>query len=382
MPLGIALLKEVTSGEARVALVPESVKRLAKSFAVRVQAGAGVRAGFSDEEYRRAGAELAADPAGALAGATLVMKIHPPTTEEIALLAEGQAVASLLFPLTQLALVRALAGRKVTALALDQIPRTTLAQMMDVLSSQATIAGYRAVILAAERLPRLFPMMMTAAGTLPPARVLVMGAGVAGLQAIATARRLGAMVEAFDVRKVAKEQVESLGAKFVEVAGDDAQTAGGYATEVGAEYQQQQAALVHERIGKADVVITTALVPGRRAPVLVTAEHVSAMRPGSVLVDLAADQGGNCALSRPGETFVTDGGVSIVAPRNVPGAMPVHASLMWSKNMEKLIAHLTDKDGALKLDTSDEIVRGLLITRGGEVVHEGAAAALAKEVTA
>ncbi|MCI0673604.1 MAG: NAD(P) transhydrogenase subunit alpha, partial [Myxococcaceae bacterium] len=278
---------------------------------------------------------------------------------------------SLLYPLSNKALVSSLAARKVTALATDSIPRTTVAQMMDVLSSQATVAGYRAVLLAAEALPRLFPMLMTAAGTLPPAKVLVLGAGVAGLQAIATARRLGAVVEAFDVRRVVKEQVESLGARFIEVEGaEDAQEASGYAREVSEETRQKQAALIRERIARCDVCITTALVPGRRAPILLTADMVKAMRPGSVVVDMAAEQGGNCELTRPGERVVV-GGVTLVGETNLASQMAVHASLMYSRNMEKLLVHLLGKEGKeLKLDVGDEIARGILATRNGELLKE------------
>jgi NAD(P) transhydrogenase subunit alpha len=265
--------------------------------------------------------------------------------------------------------VKALAARRINALAVDSIPRTTLAQMMDVLSSQATLAGYRAAVLAAEASPKLFPMLMTAAGTLAPAKVLVLGAGVAGLQAIATARRLGAVVEAFDVRKVVKEQVESLGAKFVEVAGgEDAQTAGGYAKEVSEDYKRRQAELLKEHLNKCDACTTTALIPGKRAPILVSKEMLKAMRPGSVLVDLAAEQGGNCELTKPGERVVVDG-VTIVGELNLPSQMAVPASQMYSRNMEKLLSHLLGKEGtALKLTSDDEITRGLVTVRDGQVV--------------
>jgi NAD(P) transhydrogenase subunit alpha len=374
----IAVARESVPGERRVAVVPESVKRwVAKKLEVVVAPGAGAGARASDEAYRAAGATVDAS----LAGADIVVKVQPPTEAEIAALPEGTVLASLLYPLTPpgAKLARALAARKVTALALDAIPRTTLAQMMDVLSSQATVAGYRAVILAAEALPKMFPMLMTAAGTLAPAKVLILGAGVAGLQAIATARRLGAVVEAFDVRKVVKEQVESLGAKFIEVpVEEDAQTASGYAKEVSEEYKRKQAELLDAAMARCDVCITTALIPGRPAPILVTEAMVGKMRDGSVIVDLAAEQGGNCALTRPGERIVTPGGVTIVGERNLPSQVAVHASLMFSKNLEKLVAHITTKEGALKLDAADEIVRGMTITRGGEIVHPGAAEAAAK----
>jgi H+-translocating NAD(P) transhydrogenase subunit alpha len=263
--------------------------------------------------------------------------------------------------------VRALAARKVTAIAVDMIPRTTVAQMMDVLSSQATAAGYEAVLLAAAALPRFFPMLMTAAGTIAPARVLVLGAGVAGLQAIGTARRLGAVVEAFDVRKVVKEQVESLGAKFVDVEVSDAQTAGGYAKELGEDEKRKQAETVARHVAKADVVICTALIPGRRAPILVTADMVKSMHAGSVIVDLAAEQQGNCELTKPGETTV-EHGVTILGPTDLTSRMCVHASQMYSRNMEKLLFHVS-QDGKWKFDFGDEIVAGSVITHEGVVVH-------------
>jgi NAD(P) transhydrogenase subunit alpha len=305
------------------------------------------------------------------------MKVAPPTTDEIAKLPEAAALVSLLYPLFPPdgpKLAKALAVRKVKALALDLIPRTTLAQMMDVLSSQATIAGYRAVILAAEALPKLMPMLMTAAGTLTAARVLVLGAGVAGLQAIATGKRLGAVVEAFDVRKVVKEQVESLGAKFIEVdSAEDAQTASGYAKEVSEEYKKKQATLLEQALGRADVCVTTALIPGKRAPILITRGMVERMHHGAVIVDLAAEQGGNCELTKPGQRVV-ENGVTIIGTLNLPSQMATHASQMFSRNMEKVIGHLV-KDGALKLDRGDEITRGMLVTDGGEIVHERAAEA-------
>jgi NAD(P) transhydrogenase subunit alpha len=355
----IAVAKESAPGEARVALTADVVKRLVgKKLEVVVAAGAGAGAFVSDDEYRAAGAQIAAE---ALPAGDLLVKVQPPSEAEIAALPAGATMASLLyprFPPNGPKLVETLAAQKVTALALDAIPRTTLAQMMDVLSSQATIAGYRAVILASEALPKLFPMLMTAAGTIAPAKVLILGAGVAGLQAIATARRLGAVVEAFDVRKVVKEQVESLGARFIEVdSTEDAQTASGYAKELSDEYKQKQAALLEHAIARADVCITTALIPGQRAPILVTAKMVASMHPGSVIVDLAAEQGGNCEGTQPGKRVVV-GGVSIIGALNLPAQMPTHASQMFARNLEKLIGHIV-KDGALKLDPADEIVRGL-----------------------
>jgi NAD(P) transhydrogenase subunit alpha len=364
----IFVRKESAPGERRVAIVPESIKRLAaKKIDVTVESGAGAASFASDDEYRAAGARVEADLGAALADADAVVQIRPPALDEVARLREGTALVSLLFPLVSLDLVRALAARKISAIATDMIPRTTLAQMMDVLSSQATAAGYEAVLMAAAALPKFFPMLMTAAGTIAPAKVLVLGAGVAGLQAIGTARRLGAVVEAFDVRKVVKEQVESLGAKFVEVETEDAQTAGGYAKELGEEGKKKQAEALARHVAKSDVVICTALIPGRRAPVLVTAEMVRSMRAGSVVVDLAAEQQGNCELTKPGETVV-EHGVTLIGQTDLTSRMCAHASQMYSRNMEKLLLYVT-KDGAWKLDPKDEIVAGSLVTQDGAVVH-------------
>jgi NAD(P) transhydrogenase subunit alpha len=361
----IGVPKESTAGERRVSLVPESVKRLAqKKLEVVIEPGAGDGAGSSDDDYVAAGATVAPS---VWTGVDLVLKVQPPSAAEVAKLGEGGAIASLLYPKANVDLVKALAARNVTVMALDAIPRTTLAQMMDVLSSQATVAGYRAAILAAEALPRMFPMLMTAAGTISPAKVLVLGAGVAGLQAIATARRLGGVVEATDVRKVVKEQVQSLGAKFLEVdTEEDAQTASGYAKEVSEEYKQKQAALTGDALARCDACITTALIPGRRAPILITAAQVGRMRRGSVIVDLAAEQGGNCELTQPGKRVVV-GGVTIIGEINLPAQLAPHASQMFSRNMEKLLSHIT-KDGALALDLGDEIMRGLVVARGGEIL--------------
>ena len=365
----LAVPKETEPGEERVAVVPETVKRLVKKgIEVSVESGAGEGARFPDEEYKEAGATIEHSVESLLAGSDVVVKIHRPTPAEIAKIREGAALVSPLYPLLYPDLVTTIAARKITAIAVDSIPRTTLAQMMDVLSSQSTIAGYYAVIMAAQALPKFFPMLMTAAGTIAPAKVLVLGAGVAGLQAIATAKRLGAAVEAFDVRKVVKAQVESLGAKFVEVdMAEDAQTESGYAKEVSEEYKRRQADLIHRHIAKSDVCITTALIPGQRAPILITEEMVKAMRPGSVIVDLAAEQSGNCALTEPG-TEVVRHGIAILGFLNLPSRMAVHASQMYSRNMEKLLLHLMG-DSGLKIDFQDEITRGCVITHGGEVVH-------------
>jgi NAD(P) transhydrogenase subunit alpha len=366
----LAVPKESTPGETRVAIVPETIKRMvAKKVDVSVESHAGDNSYVRDDDYRAVGATVEASPDEMFGKADVVVQIHPPTTAQIAKLKEGSALISLLYPLTNIELVRALAARRVTAISADMIPRTTLAQSMDVLSSQTTAAGYHAVLLAAAALPKFFPMLMTAAGTIPPSKVLVLGAGVAGLQAIATARRLGAVVEAFDVRKAVKEQVQSLGAKFVEVEGvADAATQGGYAKEITEEEKQKQADVLKKHIAKSDAVITTALVPGRRAPTLITAEMVRGMRAGSVIVDLAAEQGGNCELCKPGQTYVTDNGVAIIGTTNLQSRVAVDASQMYSRNMEKLVFHMLG-DGALKIDLSEEITKGCVITHGGDVVN-------------
>jgi H+-translocating NAD(P) transhydrogenase subunit alpha len=365
----IAVRRERAPGERRVAVVPDSVKRLrSKKIDVSVESAAGAASFASDDDYTAAGARVDALLPALLVDADAVVQIRPPSLAEVARLREGSALVSLLYPLLDLDLVRALAARKITALAVDMIPRTTVAQMMDVLSSQATAAGYEAVLMAAAALPKFFPMLMTAAGTIAPARVLVLGAGVAGLQAIGTARRLGAVVEAFDVRKVVKEQVESLGAKFVEVeAAEDAQTAGGYAQELGEDARKKQAEAIARHVAKADVVLCTALIPGKRAPVLVTADMVRSMHAGSVIVDLAAEQHGNCELTRPGETVV-EHGVTIIGQTDATSRLCAHASQMYSRNMERLLFHVS-RDGVWKLDFADEIVSGSVITHEGAVVH-------------
>jgi NAD(P) transhydrogenase subunit alpha len=365
----IGVPRESGADERRVAVVPETVKKLAaKKIEFVVQAGAGGGAFLSDAEYEAAGARIAAAAEEVFGSADAVVKVNEPTAAETALLREGSALVAQLFPLSNPSLVRALAARKATAIALDMIPRTSLAQSMDVLSSQANIAGYWAVVAAAARLPKYFPMLMTAAGTLTPAKVLVMGAGVAGLQAIATAKRLGAVVEATDVRPETKEQVESLGGRFLQVEGVAAAAGqGGYAAEQGEEYRRKQAELISASIGRADVVITTALVPGRKAPVLVTRAQLATMRPGSVVVDLAARQGGNVEGCEPGRE-ATVGGVLVMGPTNAPSNLAQHASLVFSRNVEKLLLHLT-KDGAWNLRPDEEIAKGCVICRDGEVVH-------------
>lgn len=372
----IAVLKESLDWEKRVPIVPDSIKRLsAKKIEVVIERGAGDRSLAFDAEYETAGAKVVPSSKEAVVDADCVMRIRTPSVDDVAELKEGSTLIAPILPLVNHDLVRALAARKITTIALDAIPRTTVAQMMDVLSSQATCAGYYAVVMAAAALPRFFPMLITAAGTIAPATLLVLGAGVAGLSAIGAGKRLGARVEAFDVRKVAKEQVESLGAKFVEVPSDeDAQTAGGYAKEVSEEYKKRQAEALAKHAQKADAIVCTALIPGKRAPVLVTEEMVKSMKPGSVIVDLAAEQGGNCAISEAGKTVVKHG-VTIIGAADLPSHVAVHASQMWSRNMEKLLFHMT-KDGAWVLDDKDEIVRGSVITKGGDVVQEATKKAL------
>lgn len=364
----IAVLKETWEGETRVALVPETVKRLVGAeHHVVVQVGSGGEAGFLDPAYEEVGASLANDVSQALRDASLIPVVRPPGTEVVQQLGEGQAIIGLLNPLGDPEGLKAFADQGVTAFAMELIPRIARAQRLDALSSQSSLAGYKATLLAADSLPKFLPMMMTAAGTIPPGRVLVLGAGVAGLQAIATARRLGAQVEAFDVRAATREQVQSLGATFVEVSEiSDAEASGGYAGELTEEQQQRQREVIAEHARNADVVITTALIPGRPAPLLLTADAVEGMRTGSVVVDLAAENGGNCELTTPGET-VTKHGVIIHAPFNVPAMMPYHASQLYSRNLAGLI-ELIAEGAELNLDFSDEVVRKSCVTHGGRVV--------------
>jgi NAD(P) transhydrogenase subunit alpha len=378
----VAVPKETWPGERRVALVPDAVKALAKAgIEVAVQSGAGSAAGVDDDSFARAGATLAADAVLLLGRADLVVKVQPPRAlehggHEIDLLREGAALVGLLRPLDMPGVARQLAARRITAFALELIPRITRAQSMDVLSSMATIAGYHAVLLAAQALPKIFPMLVTAAGTISPARVLVVGAGVAGLQAIATARRLGAVVEAYDTRPAVKEQVQSLGARFVELALEtgDAEDSGGYAKAQSEDFYARQRALLGERVRAADVVVTTAQVPGQRAPLLIDEATVEGMRPGSVIVDLAAEQGGNCALTQVGRDVLAHG-VQIRGPLNLPSAHPAHASQLFGRNVATFILQLV-KEGKLALDFDDELVRASLLTHDGKVVHEGTRARL------
>jgi NAD(P) transhydrogenase subunit alpha len=363
--------KETAPDERRVALVPDTVSRLAAAtLEVKVESGAGSEAFITDQAYEQAGAKIVKGPAALIGDADAVLKVQAPVEAEIALFKKGTVLISFLQPATQGDIVRALAAQGVTAFSLELVPRISRAQSMDALSSQASAAGYKAVLMAAGRLGKFFPMMMTAAGTVPPARVLVMGAGVAGLQAIATARRLGAVVSAYDVRPAVKEEVQSLGATFIELPLETQEGEGGYAKEQSEEFLRKQRELIGEHIAKSDVVITTAAVPGRRAPLLVTGEMVKGMRPGSVIVDLAAETGGNVELTKAG-TDVEVGGVTIIGTRNVPSTMPLHASQLYARNVANLLLHLV-KDGTIVLDFEDEITKGCCVTHGGEIVNERA----------
>ena len=372
MKLGI--LKERITGERRVALAPESVARLAKGGnEVLVERGAGVASYYADDAYAQAGARIVPDSSAVLTDAELIAKVQRPVTDEIGRLRTGQILVGFLQPLTNADLVRELASRRITSFAMEAIPRVTRAQPMDALSSQANIGGYKAVVLAADKLPKYLPMLTTAAGTIAPARCLVLGAGVAGLQAIATARRLGAIVEAFDTRPVVKEQVQSLGARFLEIElGESAEAAGGYAKELSEEAHRKEQELIAKHVKDADIVVTTAAIPGKRAPLLITADMVRSMKAGSVIVDLAAETGGNCELTEPGKTTETNG-VTIVGETNLPSTLAQHASQLYSRNVTSLLALLV-KDGTFQPDWNDEIVKGCVITRDGEVVHPGAKA--------
>jgi proton-translocating NAD(P)+ transhydrogenase subunit alpha len=357
----IGVPKETAAGERRVALVPETVGKLAGGgFEVIVERGAGEAASFPDAAFEDAGARL-----GDWAEAEAVAKVQKPSGEEVARLREGQVLIGFLQPLTDREGIDRLASTGVVAFAMESIPRITRAQSMDALSSQATVSGYKATLLAAERLPKFFPMLMTAAGTVAPAKVLVLGAGVAGLQAVATARRLGAVVTGFDVRPVVREQIESLGASWLDLGVVGEETAGGYAQALTEEQQRQQQQELEARLPEFDVVITTALIPGRPAPRLIPASAVAAMRPGSVVVDLAAEAGGNCELTEPGEEVVREG-VAIVGLTNVPSSMPFHASQLYSRNVSALLNHLAP-EGQLALDWDDEITAGACVTRQQEV---------------
>lgn len=379
----IGVLKETSAGERRVALVPESCKKLIQAgYSISVEAGAGESSGFPDSAYREVGVAAEADPAALLGSADLVLKVNPPAQgegerEEIAWLRPGTIFLGSLMPLRNLATVQALAERGITAFSTDAIPRITRAQAMDTLSSMASITGYKGSLLAAAELNRYFPMLMTAAGTVPPAKVFVIGAGVAGLQAIATARRLGANVFATDVRPEVKEQIESVGAKYVGIElRESAAAGGGYAKELSEEDHRRQSELLAAQCTQSDAVITTALIGGVFAPRLISADMVRSMRPGSVIVDLAADGGGNCELSRPGEKTAVNG-VTILAPLNLPATMPLHASLLFSRNLTAFVQAFT-RDGAFQIDLNDEIQQGAVITHGGAVTHPRTKDALQK----
>jgi NAD(P) transhydrogenase subunit alpha len=360
-------------------LSPESAKRIiAKGQQIAIEAGAGEEAGFGDDDYREAGATIEPSADALLESADLLLRVNAPTFEEIAKTKSGAGIVSLLFPLVNTDLVRSMNERSLTAIALDRVPRITLAQSMDVLSSQSTVAGYRAVVVAAAELGKMCPLLMTAAGRSDPAKFVILGAGVAGLMAIGSARRLGAVVEAYDVRSVVAEQIESLGAKFIDV-GDigDAEGAGGYAKEITAEQQEKINEVIATHLADADVCITTALIPGRPAPKLLTEKMVAAMKRGSIVLDMAAEQGGNCVLTKPGET-VEMNGVKILGPINLPSAVPHDASKMFSRNVEKLVTYILNKEGVMDYDFDKEIIKGCVVTHAGKIVDEQVAELAAK----
>jgi NAD(P) transhydrogenase subunit alpha len=371
----VGVPKESERGEKRVSLVPDGVSKLA-GLSVLIEKGAGEAAGFPDASYVEKGVSIAPDASSLFGQADVILKVNPPSSAEATMVKEGSTIISLLYPLANLEAVRTLSARKVTAFAMELIPRISRAQPMDALSSQSNLGGYKAVLLAADALPRIFPLMMTAAGTLSPAKVFVVGAGVAGLQAVATARRLGALVEAYDVRPIVREQVESLGARFAQmpVETKDAQDAGGYAKAQTDEFYLKQRRFLAERVQASDVVITTALVPGQRAPILVSEEAVKGMRSGSVVVDMAAEQGGNCELTEPGRTVVKYG-VTIIGPLNLASTMAPQASQLYSRNITSFLLTMM-KDGSLNVDVRDDLTRGPLVMNKGEIVHPATKAAL------
>jgi NAD(P) transhydrogenase subunit alpha len=373
----VGIVKESFPNEARVAMVPSLVPQLAKAgIEVIIESGAGDAAGFLDNEYSAKGAKVVGDRAEVFGTADAIAQVRAlgANTEQgrtdLDLMRDGQAIIGMCEPLTEHEANKAIAEKGATLFSMEMMPRITRAQSMDVLSSMATIAGYKAVLLAANALPKMFPMMMTAAGTIAPAKVFVVGAGVAGLQAIASAKKLGAKVQAYDVRPAVKEQVESLGGKFVELEleTDTAEDAGGYAKELGEDFYKKQREMMLAVVAESDVVITTAAIPGKKAPILVTEEMVEGMHPGSVIIDLAAERGGNCELTEAGEEVVV-GGVKIIGPMNIPTTVPYHASQMYAKNIATFLLHLVD-EGELKIDTEDEITEGTLITQGGKVVNK------------
>ena len=367
----VVIPKEIHPLETRTAVTPVTVKQLIKSgLNVRIESGAGQASFISDSDYQDAGAEILDSGSKVLSQADVVLRVLPPSEEEISQLRPYSVYVSFIQTTRELKIVKALAEKSITGFSMHLIPRTTLAQKMDALSSQANIAGYKAVLIAANRLGVYMPLLMTAAGTIRPAKVLILGAGVAGLQAIATAKRLGAQVEAFDVRPVVKEQVESLGAKFIEVQSDsdDGVGEGGYAKETSDDYKRRQQELIHEHMSEADVVITTALIPGRPAPLLIPTTMVDDMKPGSIIMDLAAENGGNCELTQK-DQVIEYNGVTIDGTSNIPGTLPVHASELYAKNITAFLTYMV-KDGELNLDLEDEIISGAMFTHRGEITHE------------
>jgi len=367
----LAIPKEDINNESRVAATPGTVKELISAgLDVYVETEAGSKSYISDKEYEEAGANIIGSGNEILSQADIIIKVLPPSVEQVSQIKPNAIVISLCQTTRELDIVKAMRDRSLTSLSMHLVPRTTLAQKMDALSSQANIAGYKAVLMAASKLSVYMPLLMTAAGTIRPAKVLILGAGVAGLQAIATAKRLGAHVEAFDVRPVVKEQVESLGAKFIEVdsSGDEGVGEGGYAKETSDDYKQRQQQLIHEHISKADVVITTALIPGKPAPILIPTSMVDAMKPGSIVMDLASENGGNCELTQKDEV-IDHNGVTIDGTSNIPGTMPVHASELYAKNITALLTYMI-KDGQLDLDLEDEIISGSMYTHNGEITHK------------
>ena len=376
----VGALKEVVDGEKRVVVTPQTVKDLLKTgLEVHVQSGAGHLSFFSDSDYENAGAKIISSAAEILSNSDLVIKVATATLDEIEQLKNGSSYISLIQTTREVEIVKKLTDKKISAFSMHLIPRTTLAQSMDALSSQANVAGYKSVLAGAVHLPVYMPLLMTAAGTIPPAKVLIIGAGVAGLQAIATAKRLGAQVEAFDVRPEVKEQVESLGAKFVEVQSEDDEGVGegGYAKETSDEYKEKQQALMKEHISKSDLVITTALIPGKPAPILIPSSMVDAMKKGSVIVDLAAENGGNCEDTVAGEV-TTKNGVIIDGTLNLPSTMQVHSSQLYAKNISTFISHMT-KEGILEINMEDEIVAGSIFTHQGKITHEPTQQAVNKD---
>lgn len=377
--MNVAILKETLPGENRVAAIPATVKEMVKSgMKVFVESGAGENSHFSNDEYNNAGADIVSDRSSLFAQANLIVKVAPAELDEIDMMKDGTTYVSFFQTTIQTEHVKKLVEKNISAFSMHLIPRTTLAQSMDALSSQSNIAGYKAVLLGAAHLSVYMPLLMTAAGTIPPAKVLILGAGVAGLQAIATAKRLGAQVEAFDVRPVVKEQVESLGAKFVEVESDeeDGVGEGGYAKETSDDYKKRQQQLIKEHIAKSDMVVTTALIPGRPAPILIFEDMVKGMKHGSVIMDLAAENGGNCELTQPGEITISYG-VKIDGSLNLPATMPKHASQLYAKNIITFVKHLCP-EGEIKMDLDDEIISGALFAHKGQITHEPTKEALNK----